>query len=104
MKGLNNMLRQAQDLQKKMLQVQHEVEEKTVEASAGGGMVTAVVNGKQQVVSLKIEKEIVNPDEIEMLQDLIIAAINKGLEDAQNMVAEAVNRVTGNFNMPNIFR
>ena len=104
MKGFNNMLQQAQALQQKMMEVQHEMEKKTVESTAGGGMVKAVVNGKNQVVGLKIEKEIVNPDDIEMLQDLVIAAINKGLEDAQNMVAEAVNRVTGNMNLPNIFR
>lgn len=103
MKGFNNMVKQAQALQKRMLEVQQEVEKRTVEASSGGGMVTVVVNGKQQLLSLKVEKEIVNPDDIEMLQDLIIAAVNKGLEDAQNMVAEAINKVTGNMNLPNIF-
>ncbi|MBN2373033.1 YbaB/EbfC family nucleoid-associated protein [bacterium] len=104
MKGFNNMIQQAQALQQKMMEVQREVEKKTVESTAGGGMVKAVVNGRNQVVDLKIEKEIVNPDDIEMLRDLIIAAINKGLEDAQAMVAEAVNRVTGNMNLPNIFK
>lgn len=103
MKGFNNMVKQAQALQKRMLEVQQEVEKRTVEASSGGGMVSVVVNGKQQLLSLKVEKEIVNPDDIEMLQDLIIAAVNKGLEDAQNMVAEAINKVTGNMNLPNIF-
>ena len=106
MKGfgnMNNMLKQAQALQTKMMEVQKEVEDKTVEATVGGGMVTAVVNGKQRLVALKIEKEVINPDEPEMLQDLIISAVNKGLEDAQNMMTEAVNRVTGNMNLPKIF-
>jgi DNA-binding YbaB/EbfC family protein len=102
-KGFNQMVKQAQALQKKMMDVQKEVENKTLEATSGGGMVKVVVNGKQQIISLKLEKEIVNPDDIEMLQDLIVAAMNKGLEDAQNMVADAVNRVTGNLNLPNLF-
>ena len=103
MKGFDNMLKQAQALQQKMMEVQKEVENKTVEATVGGGMVTAVVNGKQRVVELRIEREVINPDDVEMLQDLIISAVNKGIEDAQNMMAEAVNRVTGNINLPKIF-
>ena len=103
MKNLNNMLKQAQVLQQKMMDVQREMESKTVEVSSGGGMVTVVVNGKQRVVEIKIEKEIINPDDPGMLQDLVIAAVNKGLEEAQNMVAEAVNQVTGNMNLPKIF-
>lgn len=103
MKDLNNMLKQAQALQQKMMEVQKEMEDKAVEATSGGGMVTAVVNGKQRVVELRIEKQIIDPNEAEMLQDLIVAAVNKGLEDAQNMMAEAVNKVTGNLNLPKIF-
>ena len=103
MKNFNQMLKQAQALQQKMMDVQKEMEDKTVEATSGGGMVTAIVNGKQRVVELKIEKQIIDPNEIEMLQDLIVAAVNKGLEEAQNMVAEAVNQVTGNLNLPKIF-
>ena len=103
MKDLNNMLKQAQALQQKMMEVQKEMEDKIVEATSGGGMVTAVVNGKQRVVELRIEKQIIDPNEAEMLQDLIVAAVNKGLEDAQNMMAEAVNKVTGNLNLPKIF-
>jgi DNA-binding YbaB/EbfC family protein len=97
------MLKQAQVLQQKMMDVQREMEDKTVEVTSGGGMVTAVVSGKQRVVDLKIEKQIVDPNDIDMLKDLIIAAVNKGLEDAQNMVAEAVNKVTGSLNLPKIF-
>lgn len=103
MKNLNNMLKQAQALQQKMMDVQREMESKTVEVASGGGMVTVVVNGKQRIVDIKIEKEIINPEDPGMLQDLVIAAVNKGLEEAQNMVAEAVNQVTGNMNLPKIF-
>ena len=103
MKNFNNMLKQAQALQQKMMDVQREMENKTVEVASGGGMVTVVVNGKQRVVEIKIEKEIINPDDPGMLQDLVIAAVNKGLEEAQNMVAEAVNQVTGKMNLPKIF-
>jgi DNA-binding YbaB/EbfC family protein len=102
-KNFNQMLKQAQALQQKMMDVQKEMEDKTVEATSGGGMVTAIVNGKQRLVELKIEKQIIDPNETEMLQDLIVAAVNKGLEEAQNMVAEAVNQVTGNLNLPKIF-
>jgi DNA-binding YbaB/EbfC family protein len=97
------MLKQAQALQQKMMDVQREMESKTIEVTSGGGMVTVVVNGKQRVVEIKIEKEIINPDDPGMLQDLVIAAVNKGLEEAQNMVAEAVNQVTGKMNLPKIF-
>ena len=103
MKNFNNMLKQAQALQQKMMDVQREMENKTVEVTSGGGMVTVVVNGKQRLVEIKIEREIINPDDPGMLQDLVIAAVNKGLEEAQNMVAEAVNQVTGNMNLPKIF-
>lgn len=103
MKNFNNMLKQAQALQQKMMEVQREMEGKILEVTSGGGMVTVVVNGKQRVVDIKIEKEIINPDDPGMLQDLIVAAVNKGLEEAQNMVAEAVNQVTGKMNLPKIF-
>ena len=103
MKNFNNMIKQAQELQQKMMDVQKEMEDKTVESTSGGGMVTAVVSGKQRLVELRIEKQIIDPNEAEMLQDLIVAAVNKGLEDAQNMMAEAVNKVTGNLNLPKIF-
>ncbi len=80
-------LKQAQKLQSKMLKLQEELAEKTVETSAGGGMVRVVANGKQQIVSIDIEKEVVDPDDVEMLQDLIVAAINEELGKAQEMVS-----------------
>lgn len=102
MKGLGNMLKQAQQLQSKMLKVQEEMAEKTVEATVGGGMVTAVVNGRQQLVSLKIQPEAVNPDDVEMLEDMVLAAVNKALEDSQEMMKQAMSSLTGGMNIPGL--
>jgi DNA-binding YbaB/EbfC family protein len=75
--NFQNIIKQAQQMQAKMMKLQEELASRTVEASAGGGMVTAVVNGKHELVSLKVEKDVVNPDDVEMLQDLIVAAVNE---------------------------
>ena len=79
MQNFNTIMKQAKKMQERMGQLQKELETKTVEADAGGGMVRVVVNGKYEIVSLKIEKEVVNPEDIEMLQDLIIAVVNEGM-------------------------
>jgi DNA-binding YbaB/EbfC family protein len=99
---MGNLLKQAQQLQTKMARLQEELEEKTVEASAGGGMVTVVVNGRQEILSINIEPEVIDPDDQEMLQDLILAAINDGLAKARNMVNEEMGKLTGGLNLPNI--
>jgi DNA-binding YbaB/EbfC family protein len=99
---MGNLLKQAQQLQTKMARLQEELEEKTVEASSGGGMVTVVVNGRQEILSINIEPEVINPDDQEMLQDLIMAAINDGLAKARNMVNEEMGKLTGGMNLPNI--
>jgi DNA-binding YbaB/EbfC family protein len=99
-KGLGNIMRQAQQLQAKMLKVQEEMAARTVEASAGGGMVTAVANGRQELVSIRIEKEAVNPEDVEMLQDLVLAAANAALKKAQEMVSEEMKKLTGGLNIP----
>jgi len=101
-KGFGNLVRQAQQLQAKMLKVQEEMATRTAEASAGGGMVTAVANGKQELVSIKIEKEVVNPDDVEMLQDLMVAAVNAALRKAQEMVAEEMKKLTGGISIPGL--
>lgn len=101
-KGFGNIVRQAQQLQSKMLKVQEEMATRTVEASAGGGMVTAVANGRQELVSLRIEKEVVNPEDIEMLQDLIVAAANSALKKAQEMVSEEMKKLTGGMSIPGL--
>lgn len=102
MKGFGNMLKQAQQLQGKMLKMQEEMGNKTVEATVGGGMVTAVVNGKQQLLSLKIQPEAVSPDDVEMLEDMVLAAVNKALEDSQEMVKQAMSSLTGGMNIPGL--
>jgi len=102
MKGLGKMMKQAQQLQTKMLKLQEELAEKTVETSSGGGMVKVVANGKQQLVSIQIEPEVVDPDDVEMLQDLILAAANDALAKAQEMVAGEMNKLTGGLNIPGL--
>jgi DNA-binding YbaB/EbfC family protein len=102
MKGMGNMMKQAQQLQSKMLKMQEEMAEKTVETSAGGGMVKVVANGKQQILSIQIEKEVVDPEDIEMLQDLILSAVNEALTKSQEMVAAEMSKLTGGLNIPGI--
>ncbi len=92
-KGLGNLIKQAQKLTAEMARVQEELAEKTVEASAGGGMVTVVANGQQEILSIKIEPEVVNDDDIEMLQDLIFAAVNEALKKARDMATEEMGKV-----------
>ncbi|MEW6510774.1 MAG: YbaB/EbfC family nucleoid-associated protein [Bacteroidota bacterium] len=104
MGGLPNMagmMQQIQKMQEKMARVQEELESKTVTAEAGGGMVRVTVNGKQRVVSLTIDKEVVNPNDVEMLEDLVLAAVNKGLEDAATMAQAEMAKVTSGL-LPNI--
>ena len=102
MKGMGNMMKQAQQLQSKMLKMQEEMAEKTVETSSGGGMVKVVANGKQQILSIQIEKEVVDPEDVEMLQDLILSAINEALTKSQEMVAAEMSKLTGGLNIPGI--
>jgi len=102
MKGMGNMMKQAQKLQSKMLKLQEELAEKTVEATSGGGMVKVVANGRQQIVSIQIEEEVIDPDDVEMLQDLILAAINDALAKSQEMVSGEMSKLTGGINIPGI--
>jgi len=95
-------MKQAQQMQAKMMKLQEELAAKTVEASAGGGMVTAIVNGKYELVSLKIEKDVVNPDDVEMLQDLIVAAVNEAVRKAQEMAQAEMAKLTGGLNIPGL--
>jgi DNA-binding YbaB/EbfC family protein len=95
-------MKQAKKMQEKMGQLQKELETKTVEAQAGGGMVRVVVNGKYEIVSLKIEKDVVNPEDIEMLQDLIAAAVNEGIRKSQEMASSEMSKITGGLNIPGL--
>ena len=102
MKGMANMMKQAQQLQSKMLKLQEELAEKTVESSSGGGMVKVIANGRQQIVSIQIENEVVDPDDVEMLQDLVLAAVNDALSKAQEMVSGEMGKLTGGLNIPGL--
>ncbi len=102
MKGMGNMMKQAQQLQSKMMQLQEELAEKTVESSSGGGMVKVTANGRQQILSIQIEKEVIDPDDVEMLQDLVLAAINDALAKAQEMVSSEMGKLTGGLNIPGL--
>lgn len=102
-KGLGNIMKQAQMMQQKMGRMQEELAERQVEVTAGGGMVTAVVNGRQQLVSLKIEKSVVDPEDVEMLQDLVVVAVNEAVKKSQDMVQSEMGKITGGFNIPGLF-
>ncbi len=102
MKNMNTMMKQAQKLQKKMLKTQQELALKTVEASAGGGMVKVIANGGQKIESIVLEKEVVDPEDIEMLQDLVLAAVNDALNKSQEMVSGEMNKLTGGLNIPGL--
>lgn len=99
-KMLGDLMRQAQKLQEEMMKAQEEAKKKTVEATAGGGMVTVVASGSGTIVSIKIEKDVVNPDDVEMLQDLILAASNEAIRRAQELVQSDMSKLTGGLNMP----
>ncbi|MEH0019055.1 MAG: YbaB/EbfC family nucleoid-associated protein [Desulfobacter sp.] len=102
MKNMNTMMKQAQKLQKKMMKTQQELATKTVEASAGGGMVKVVANGSQKIESIVLEKEVVDPEDLDMLQDLIIAAVNDALNKSQEMISSEMGKLTGGLNIPGL--
>ena len=102
-KGLGNILKQAQEIHSKISQLQEEMAGKKVEASSGGGMVNVVMNGKQEVLSIRIDPEVVNRDDVEMLQDLIAAAVNEAIRKSQEMMTEEMKKVTGGLSLPGLF-
>lgn len=99
-KMLGDMMKQAQKMQADMLKAQEEAKTKTVEATAGGGMVTVVANGAGELVSIKIEKDVVDPTDIDMLQDLVLAASNEAIRQAQEMTNSEMSKLTGGLNIP----
>ena len=103
--GMNQaaMMKQAQKMQQEMLRMQEEMENKTYTATAGGGMVTAEVSGKHQLVNLTIQEEAVDPDDVEMLQDMVIAAVNEAMRVADNDAANNMSRLTGGLNLGGLF-
>lgn len=99
-KQLGNIMRQAQKMQEKMAEAQKELATRTCEASAGGGMVTAVVNGSQELVSLTIDPAVVDPSDLEMLQDLVVAAVNEGVRRSKQMVSDEMGKLTSGLGLP----
>ena len=102
MQNFGNIMKQAKKMQERMMELQEELATKSVEATAGGGMVSVAVNGKFEILSLKIEKDVVNPDDVEMLQDLIVAAVNEGIRKAQEMAASEMGKITGGMQIPGL--
>lgn len=103
MGNMNQLMKQAKKLQEQMAKLQEELEQMTVEASAGGGVVTVVANGKKEIVEVKIAPEAVDPDDVEMLQDLIVAAVNEALRRVEERVQEEMGKLTGGLSIPGIF-
>ena len=102
MMGMGNLLKQAQKFQADLARVQEELAGKTVEGSAGGGMVVATVNGRMELVSVRMEKEVVDPEDITMLQDLTVAAVNDGVRKARELAASELAKLTGGLPIPGI--
>lgn len=101
--NINNLMKQAQQMQAKMAMLQNELADREVEASAGGGMVKVKVNGKQQLLSISINKECVDPNDVATLEELVFTAVNQAMTDSQKMVQEAMSKVTGGMNIPGMF-
>ncbi|MCY4625931.1 MAG: YbaB/EbfC family nucleoid-associated protein [Chloroflexi bacterium] len=97
-----NMMRQAQQLQQRFAKLQEELEQETVEATAGGGMVKAVVTGKQTVTSITISPEAVDPDDVEVLEEMVMAAVNEGLQKSQDLAQQKMAAITGGMNIPGL--
>jgi DNA-binding YbaB/EbfC family protein len=101
--NMNNLMKQAQQMQAKLATLQNELADREVEASAGGGMVKVRVNGKQQVLSITINKECVDPEDVATLEELVLTAVSQGLKESQDMVQQAMSKVTGGMNIPGLF-
>jgi DNA-binding YbaB/EbfC family protein len=98
--NMQNMMKQVQKMQAAMARVQEELEQKLISAESGGGMVKVTANGKQQILKIEINKEVVNPDDKEMLEDLVLTAVNQALEKSSTLATEEMNKVTGGMKLP----
>lgn len=104
MKGsMNNIVRQAQRMQSQIAKVQEDIADKKVEASTGGGMVTAVVNGNSELLELRINPEVVNAEDVEMLQEMVVGAVNQAMKTASDMMNDEIEKITGGLNIPGLF-
>jgi nucleoid-associated protein EbfC len=101
-KGFGNIMKEAQKLQAQMEQLQAEVAKKNVQATAGGGMVTVEANGRQEILSIKIDREVINPDDAQMLEDLVLAACNEALRKSREMVQAEMSKVTAGLKLPGL--
>ena len=99
---LKNMMKQVQDIQGRINSMQDQLKEKTVETSSGGGMVTVTANGKQEIISINISPEIIDPSDVSMLQDLITAAVNTALKSSKDMMQEELSKITGGIKIPGL--
>ncbi|MGI5881057.1 MAG: YbaB/EbfC family nucleoid-associated protein [Syntrophomonadaceae bacterium] len=100
--SMKNMLKEAKKVQEQLVKKQAELEETEVEAASGGGAVTVRVNGRQEILSVKINPEVVDPEDIEMLEDLVLTAVNEAVRKSQEMVSEEMAKITGGFNIPGL--
>lgn len=98
--NMNQMIKQAKKMQEQMAKMQTELQERVVEASSGGGAVTAKVNGRQELLEIKIKPEVVDPEDVEMLEDLVLAVINDAIKQSQDMVSGEMSKITGGLNIP----
>lgn len=98
--NINQMMKQAKKMQEQIEKMQEELQERVIETSAGGGAIQLKVSGKQQLVEIKIKPEVVDPEDIEMLEDLILAAVNDGIKKSQDMVSSEMAKITGGLNLP----
>lgn len=101
--NMNQMLKQAKKMQEQMVKMQEEMEEKVYEVSSGGGAVTVKINGKREVQEIKLSPEVVDPDDIEMLEDLVTAAMNEALRKVEETSADEMSKLTGGLNIPGLF-
>ncbi len=102
MKGFGNMMKEAQKLQAQMAALQEEIGKKKVDATAGGGMVTVEANGKQELLSIKIDPEVINKDDVQMLEDLVLAACNEALRKSRELVQQELGKLTGGLKLPGL--
>ncbi|HKZ46478.1 MAG TPA: YbaB/EbfC family nucleoid-associated protein [Thermodesulfobacteriota bacterium] len=102
-KGMGNILKQAKVMQEKIADIQKELANKTIEFASGGGMVNVTINGRQEIVSIRVDPSVINPNDVEMLQDLIAAAVNGAIKRSQEMMSEEMEKVTTGLNIPGLF-
>ena len=103
MANMGKMMKQVQKMQEQMQKTQAEIEQRTIEVTAGGGAVKVTANGKQQIMSIEISPDVVDPEDVEMLQDIILAAVNEAIQKTQEMMQEEMKKITGGINIPGLF-